>query len=157
MNGLDPRLAALAAIRTSPRPKPRQPPPPDADAPARTSRPSPRKSSRPAWPAWSPSEGIPSRDHPRRGDRPDQRCEHRGVQARPLARVGGVASVGVTSGPDGEFVFDVGHGSDIDLRDAILALPGFGARRSRPKETTASRSPPATPRRDERVDHREET
>jgi hypothetical protein len=47
---------------------------------------------------------------------------------RSLSRVAGVASVGVSSGPDGEFIFAVGHGSDVALRDAILALPGFGAR-----------------------------
>ncbi|HEX6868260.1 MAG TPA: hypothetical protein VF119_05615, partial [Candidatus Limnocylindrales bacterium] len=47
---------------------------------------------------------------------------------RHLSRAPGVQSVGVSSGPDGEFVFAVGHGSDIALRDVVPALPGFGAR-----------------------------
>ena len=47
---------------------------------------------------------------------------------RHLSRAAGVQSVGVSSGPDGEFVFAVGHGSDIALRDVVPALPGFGAR-----------------------------
>ncbi|HEY4633686.1 MAG TPA: hypothetical protein VIH00_07185 [Candidatus Limnocylindrales bacterium] len=47
---------------------------------------------------------------------------------RHLSRVAGVQSVGVSSGPDGEFVFAVAHGPDVALRDAIALLPGFGAR-----------------------------
>ncbi|HEY0443344.1 MAG TPA: hypothetical protein VGC90_03890, partial [Candidatus Limnocylindrales bacterium] len=47
---------------------------------------------------------------------------------RHLGRLAGVQSVGVSSGPDGEFVFAVHHGADIVLRDAIPALPGFHAR-----------------------------
>lgn len=47
---------------------------------------------------------------------------------RHLGRVTGVQSVGVSSGPDGEFVFVVNHGHDVVLRDAIATLPGFGAR-----------------------------
>ena len=47
---------------------------------------------------------------------------------RHLSRATGVQSVGVSSGPDGEFVFAVGHGSDIALRDVVPTLPGFGAR-----------------------------
>jgi hypothetical protein len=47
---------------------------------------------------------------------------------RHLGRVTGVQSVGVSSGPDGEFVFVVTHGPDVPLRDAIATLPGFGAR-----------------------------
>jgi hypothetical protein len=47
---------------------------------------------------------------------------------RHLSRVAGVQSVGVSSGPDGEFVFAVAHGQDVALRDAIALLPGFGAR-----------------------------
>jgi hypothetical protein len=47
---------------------------------------------------------------------------------RQLSRVAGVQSVGVSSGPDGEFLFAVSHGSEIVLRDAITTLPGFGAR-----------------------------
>jgi hypothetical protein len=34
----------------------------------------------------------------------------------------------VSSGPDGEFVFAVNHGSDVALRDAIPSLPSFQAR-----------------------------
>lgn len=47
---------------------------------------------------------------------------------RHLGRLSGVQSVGVSSGPDGEFVFAVHHGSSVVLRDAITALPGFQAR-----------------------------
>jgi len=47
---------------------------------------------------------------------------------RHLGRVTGVQSVGVSSGPDGEFVFVVAHAPEIVLRDAIATLPGFGAR-----------------------------
>jgi hypothetical protein len=47
---------------------------------------------------------------------------------RHLGRVAGVQSVGVSSGPDGEFVFKVAHGADVNLPDAIPTLPGFEAR-----------------------------
>jgi hypothetical protein len=47
---------------------------------------------------------------------------------RHLSRVPGVDSVGVSSGPDGEFVFAVVHGPDLDLSTAVATLPGFGAR-----------------------------
>ncbi len=47
---------------------------------------------------------------------------------RQLSRVAGVLSVGVSSGPDGEFLFAVTHDTEIVLRDAITTLPGFGAR-----------------------------
>jgi hypothetical protein len=47
---------------------------------------------------------------------------------RHLGRVAGVQSVGVSSGPDGEFVFTVTHGEDVNLRDTVPTLPGFGAR-----------------------------
>ena len=47
---------------------------------------------------------------------------------RQLSRVAGVNSVGVSSGPDGEFLFAVNHDSSIVLRDAVTTLPGFGAR-----------------------------
>ena len=47
---------------------------------------------------------------------------------RQLSRVAGVQSVGVSSGPDGEFLFSVTHDSSIVLRDAVTTLPGFGAR-----------------------------
>jgi hypothetical protein len=47
---------------------------------------------------------------------------------RHLGRSTGVQSVGVSSGPDGEFVFAVAHGADVSLRDMIPSLPGFQAR-----------------------------
>jgi hypothetical protein len=47
---------------------------------------------------------------------------------RHLGRVTGVQSVGVSSGPDGEFVFAVTHASDTNLRDAVPSLPSFQAR-----------------------------
>jgi hypothetical protein len=47
---------------------------------------------------------------------------------RQLGRLPGVKNVGVSSGPDGEFVFTVGHGSDISLSDLIPTLPAFQAR-----------------------------
>ena len=47
---------------------------------------------------------------------------------RHLGRVAGVQSVGVSSGPDGEFVFAVNHAADVSLRDAIPSLPSFQAR-----------------------------
>jgi hypothetical protein len=47
---------------------------------------------------------------------------------RHLGRLAGVQSVGVSSGPDGEFVFAVSHGADIDLRESIPTLQGFQAR-----------------------------
>ena len=47
---------------------------------------------------------------------------------RHLGRLTGVTSVGVSSGPDGEFLFAVQHTTDIVLRDAIPSLPSFQAR-----------------------------
>ena len=47
---------------------------------------------------------------------------------RHLGRLPGVQSVGVSSGPDGEFVFAVHHAPDVVLRDVIPSLPGFQAR-----------------------------
>jgi hypothetical protein len=47
---------------------------------------------------------------------------------RQLSRIAGVKSVGVSSGPDGEFLFAVNHDASVELRDAIPTLPGFGAR-----------------------------
>jgi hypothetical protein len=47
---------------------------------------------------------------------------------RHLGRISGVQSVGVSSGPDGEFMFAVHHSADINLRDAIPSLPSFQAR-----------------------------
>ena len=47
---------------------------------------------------------------------------------RHLGRLAGVRSVGVSSGPDGEFLFAVSHTSDVVLRDMIPAMPSFQAR-----------------------------
>ena len=47
---------------------------------------------------------------------------------RHLSRAPGVQSVGVSSGPDGEFVFAVAHAAEANLGDLIVTLPGFGAR-----------------------------
>jgi F0F1-type ATP synthase membrane subunit b/b' len=47
---------------------------------------------------------------------------------RHLGRLPGVQSVGVSSGPDGEFVFAVRHTPDVILREAIPTLPAFQAR-----------------------------
>jgi hypothetical protein len=47
---------------------------------------------------------------------------------RHLGRLAGVAHVGVSSGPDGEFVFAVAHDPAISLRESIPTIPAFGAR-----------------------------
>jgi hypothetical protein len=47
---------------------------------------------------------------------------------RQLARHAGVQSVGVSSGPDGEFVFSVAHDQAIAMKDVVPALPTFKAR-----------------------------
>jgi hypothetical protein len=47
---------------------------------------------------------------------------------RHLGRISGVQSVGVSSGPDGEFMFAVNHSADVVLREAIPGLPTFQAR-----------------------------
>ena len=63
---------------------------------------------------------------------------------RNLARVEGVRSVGVSSGPDGEFVFAVTHDPGLELSDGIATLPGFAARvtNEAPGElTVAARDP----------------
>jgi hypothetical protein len=39
-----------------------------------------------------------------------------------------VAHVGVSSGPDGEFLFSVEHDPETSIRDLVPTLPGFGAR-----------------------------
>jgi hypothetical protein len=65
---------------------------------------------------------------------------------RNLARVSGVHSVGVTSGPDGEFVFAVNHDAGMALGESIATLPGFGARvtnESAGELTVAARDPEA--------------
>jgi hypothetical protein len=47
---------------------------------------------------------------------------------RHMGRLPGVSHVGVSSGPDAEFVFAVTHEPSTSLRDLIPTLPGFGAR-----------------------------
>ena len=47
---------------------------------------------------------------------------------RQLGRLPGVKNVGVSSGPDGEFIFTVGHGPDVSLSTLIPTLPAFQAR-----------------------------
>jgi hypothetical protein len=47
---------------------------------------------------------------------------------RHMGRVTGVQSVGVSSGPDGEFVFTVHHDDGVSLREVVPSLPGFRAR-----------------------------
>ena len=57
---------------------------------------------------------------------------------RHLGKIEGVASVGVSSGPDGEFVFAVSHGSTMDLTLAIPGLPGFAAQVTAVTDDTVS-------------------
>ena len=47
---------------------------------------------------------------------------------RQLGRLPGVKNVGVSSGPDGEFIFTIGHSSDTSLSTLIPTLPAFQAR-----------------------------
>jgi hypothetical protein len=47
---------------------------------------------------------------------------------RHLGRLAGVAHVGVSSGPDGEFLFTIEHQPEVALRELIPTIPGFGAR-----------------------------
>ena len=47
---------------------------------------------------------------------------------RHLGRIDHVTSVGVSSGPDGEFVFSVVHTGDVSIREVVATLPGFQAR-----------------------------
>ena len=47
---------------------------------------------------------------------------------RQLGRLPGVKNVGVSSGPDGEFIFTVGHSPDTNLATVIPTLPQFQAR-----------------------------
>lgn len=57
---------------------------------------------------------------------------------RSLGKIDGVASVGVSSGPDGEFVFAVAHGAAIDLPQAVTSLPGFAAQVTSVTDDTVS-------------------
>ncbi len=47
---------------------------------------------------------------------------------RQLGRLPGVKNVGVSSGPDGEFIFTVAHGPETSLGSLIPTLPAFQAR-----------------------------
>ena len=47
---------------------------------------------------------------------------------RQLGRLPGVKNVGVSSGPDGEFIFTVGHSPETQLSQIIPTLPQFQAR-----------------------------
>ena len=47
---------------------------------------------------------------------------------RHMGRLAGVGHVGVSSGPDAEFVFAVSHDPATSLQDLIPTLPGFAAR-----------------------------
>ncbi len=47
---------------------------------------------------------------------------------RHLGRLAGVEGVAVSSGPEGEFVFNVSHHTDVAFRDAIPSMAGFAAR-----------------------------
>lgn len=47
---------------------------------------------------------------------------------RALGRIPGVQSVGVSSGPAGDFVFNATHSPDVVLRDVVPTIPGFQAR-----------------------------
>jgi len=44
---------------------------------------------------------------------------------RSLARISGVWSIAVSSGPDGEFVFTVGHDAGFQLANEIVSMSGF--------------------------------
>jgi hypothetical protein len=46
---------------------------------------------------------------------------------RQLGRLSGVESVGVSSGPEGEFVFAVAHTADVSLAEAVPTLTDFAA------------------------------
>jgi hypothetical protein len=55
---------------------------------------------------------------------------------RHLTRLPGVTAVGVTSGPNGEFIFAISHAATANLRDTIPNLPGFAARVTGGDEST---------------------
>jgi hypothetical protein len=46
---------------------------------------------------------------------------------RHLGKLEGTTSVGVSSGPDGEFIFAVAHAPGLDIAGTLPALPGFAA------------------------------
>jgi len=47
---------------------------------------------------------------------------------RHLGRLPGAQAVTVSSGPEGEFVFNLTHRADVSFRDSIPTMPGFAAR-----------------------------
>ena len=47
---------------------------------------------------------------------------------RSLGRVSGVWSIGVSSGPDGEFIFMISHSGSLALSSEIASLAGFDSR-----------------------------
>jgi hypothetical protein len=53
---------------------------------------------------------------------------------RQLGKLPGIKSVGVSSGPDGEFIFTVSHNSDAVLSQLIPTLPQFQARITNERE-----------------------
>ena len=57
---------------------------------------------------------------------------------RSLGKIDGVASVGVSSGPDGEFVFAVAHGGSDRPPQAVTGLPGFAAQITSVTDDTVS-------------------
>jgi hypothetical protein len=57
---------------------------------------------------------------------------------RHLGKLEGVANVGVSSGPDGEFVFAVSHSPAVDLPQAVPAMPGFAAQITSVTDDTVS-------------------
>jgi hypothetical protein len=67
---------------------------------------------------------------------------------RNLAKVAGVRSVGVSSGPDGEFVFAVNHEPGLALAEGIGKLSGFSAQITSegPGEMTVAARDPETDR-----------
>ena len=46
---------------------------------------------------------------------------------RGLAKAPGIRSVAVASGPNGDFIFTVGHEAETDIRATVTALEGFAA------------------------------
>ena len=65
---------------------------------------------------------------------------------RHLSRVSGVQSVGVSSGPEGEFVFEVTHDPPSSSATSITDPAGLRRPRHRRDRRRARRSPPAIPR-----------
>ena len=57
---------------------------------------------------------------------------------RSLGKIDGVSAVGVSSGPDGEFVFAVAHSPAIDLPQAVTEVPGFSAQVTSVTDDTVS-------------------